>query len=111
MEQMRVGVYPAFCAFIEVDQGGASTPTALNVIIQRVVCQVCLCSDKPLEGRWIPFQHAVPSTEPRQLVRGASPKSFWIFFACVDPLLHHRTDQVVQDGMRSGLIRHSLGYG
>ena len=96
VEQMRVGVDAAFAALVEVDQGGVSAPAALYVVVERVVGQVGLCADKPLEGGRSPFQHPVPLAEPGQLVCCASPKAFRILLAFLDPLLNHRGDQVVR---------------
>ncbi len=100
VQQVRVGVEPALAAFVEVDQGRVPAPAALHVIIKRVVGQVGLCADEPLEGRRSPFQHPVPLAKPGQLLRRASPKAFRILFAFVDPLLHHRTHQLVRYGMQ-----------
>src|SRR5271157_6081672 len=71
-------------------------PAAFYVMIERVVGQVGLRADVPLEGGWIPFQHFVPLTEPRQLVRRTPPKSFRVLLALLDPLLNYRGDQVVR---------------
>src|SRR5271157_1232524 len=101
---MSVGIDAALATFVDVNQRRVSSPAAFNVIIQRVVSQVGLRADVPFEGGRIPLQHLVPLTEPRQLVRRPSPKTFRILLSLFDPLLHHRTNQVVRNRMSGVLV-------
>src|SRR5271157_3597717 len=100
---MSVGIDAALATFVDVNQRRVSSPAAFYVIIERVVGQVGLRADVPLERRRIPLQHLVPLTEPRQLVRRTSPKTVRILLTFFDPLLRHRTDQMVRNLM-SGLL-------
>ena len=53
-------------ALVEVDQRRVRTAAVGDVVIERVIGEVCVRADEPAERREGPFERAVPLPEPRQ---------------------------------------------
>ncbi len=84
---------PNNCSFIFA--GGLHMP------IETVIGNVELASDEPLCPRVVPFEDAIPFSEPVQLTGNFSPKFFGLFHRfAVDALIVFKTADV---GMRAEL--------
>ena len=89
-QELGVGIGDLVTALVEVDEGVAVAASICDMMVERVVRDVGLGTDEPAERRRVSLVDAVPSPEPRELLRRARPKSLWIRQAVLYPLCYCR---------------------
>ena len=91
--ELRIGEHTPFAALVQVDERRASAVARLDVSIDRVVREVGLCADEPLEGGRRPVEDLVPGPEPRKRLRRFLPERVRIAPRVLNPAIDDGIDE------------------
>src|SRR5438876_10595689 len=65
VKQLRVGEDSSVAPLVDVDDRGMAAATRIHMTIECVIGEIGFGTDEPAEGRWRPFEDAIPAPEPR----------------------------------------------
>ncbi len=97
VQQMGVGVHATLATFVDVNQRRVPSPTALHMMVERVVGEVGLGPDVPLERRRVPLQYLSHLRNHGSWSAARAPETFRILLSFRNPFLCHRTYQMLRN--------------
>src|SRR5687768_5439053 len=85
---------PILYPLVIIDQGCMATPPPLDMVIEAIIGQVGVATDEPAKGRKLPFEDAIPGTEPMQRSGSARPKGIGLLLRLPAPAVDDGVDEL-----------------